>query len=230
MTGVENVITPEKGEAGPRKLRCIACQKQFTHKDTLRKHARKHNKNSVCGTCGRSFRAKGELRKHVEQVHYKRVKMILCSEEGCEVKFRSNYDLNLHLACDHSKGDSKIACTSCGMSFKHKNALISHQIKIHSAPKLACTSCRKTFSAKQSLQRHAKRCGKLEDEEKTVCCTYPECPMKFALDRYMKSHVRTVHVKNSFQCYVCDVSFNSRASRLRHVRKNHPDREQEITE
>ena len=60
--------------------------------------------------------------------------------------------------------------------------------------KFICGLCSKTFSSKQSLRQHYQEIH-VGNNEKTIECLASGCTKKFAVERYMKEHMKKVHDK-----------------------------------
>ncbi|CAG2109943.1 unnamed protein product [Medioppia subpectinata] len=78
----------------------------------------------VCLYCHRSFASKYKLKRH-EFVHKPLSKPFMCPWNGCELRFRSSFDMRRHLVT-HT-GERNFGCDECGKHFSRADKLKEHK-------------------------------------------------------------------------------------------------------
>lgn len=125
-----------------------------------------------------------------------------CSE--CHKKYRTNYDLNVHMSV-HS-GVKNFGCSVCGKRFSSMKYLTHHYVVHTNVKSYQCTFCSESFSRTSTRNRHIKS---VHSDERNYNC--PHCQKSFKLMNDVTTHVKKVHVpleqRKRFKCRECDKSF-----------------------
>ena len=94
---------------------------------------------------------------------------------------------------------------------EHTINVVKKDGKADLAPELSpCTKCTKTFTTKSNLRSHMQSCHNIGD----YC---PKCGTFFNSRKYMKRHLREVHIGFTFKCGKCHYRFKGKSSLDRHI-------------
>jgi len=94
-------------------------------------------------------------------------------------------------------------------------------------PSLKCERCRKTFCLYKSFQRHKRLNQCIEKGDDYVRpslrpCLCPHCGTQFTHRSSLRSHIKTVHLKEkNYRCDQCDQCYVDRTNLLRHIETKH---------
>jgi len=94
-------------------------------------------------------------------------------------------------------------------------------------PSLKCDRCRKTFCLYKSFQRHKRLNQCIEKGDDYVRpslrpCLCPHCGTTFTHRSSLRSHIKTVHLKEkNYRCDQCDQCYVDRTNLLRHIETKH---------
>lgn len=142
-----------------------------------------------------------------------------CSE--CDQSFTDGLLLISHLE-NHGREDllkGQLRCKICGREFDSQRALSRHKNSQHGvkSPLInSCEICAKSFRFPSDLEAH-KSC---HDPSRPFCCT--TCSLRFWSQKALNLHVTMSHPKfESFTCHVCNKSYLTRKSYVRHIREKH---------
>lgn len=118
-----------------------------------------------------------------------------CNEKGCTKVFKSDSNLNLHLAKTHGKTKllesnnvKQYHCpeTHCvyhqGKYLKNMKLLRQHYLKVHTNREHTCDKCQKSFTSDKSFQAHFPYCG-----VKFSCC---DCSVFYPSYESLQTHGR----------------------------------------
>lgn len=143
-----------KLHSGEKNYACIVCQKQFSQKIHLIRHAQIHTgicvKTFTCEICTKTFTEKRNLMTHMRT--HTGEKPFSCSL--CELSFSQKMSLDRHMT--RHTGDRPYACSFCPKQFCEKNKLEEHLRKHTGEKPFMCPICDKQFYLKRSLTLHAK--------------------------------------------------------------------------
>eukprot|EP00249_Psilotum_nudum_P020218 c27607_g1_i6 orf=403-1119(+) len=121
-----------------------------------------------------------------------------CSQEGCQVKCSSKYNLKRHLRMHSLKGNLRQG--------GRKEPLSKKQLLCCSKP-----DCGKAFAYPSQLRRHTLTVHAFEYA--AILCSLPGCGVYFSTSSALKEHLRSSHER--VNCEVC------KASVLRRCYKRH---------
>lgn len=169
----------KKGDKTVKIWVCGTCNKEFTHRYTLKRHLPIHTdeRKYVCNVCGKAFRQASSMSRHKAVhsddrpfvcdvcgkgfnrqstliVHRKtHVKEKIHTCEICDKGFHQKGNLKNHLFT-HS-GERPYKCDKCNSGFNQMSNLMCHKAHAHvEKPKFKCQLCDLEFSRKFSLRTH----------------------------------------------------------------------------
>jgi KRAB domain-containing zinc finger protein len=97
----------------------------------------------------------------------------------------------------------------CGRDYGSKQALRKHQRDHSGIYPFTCKTCNKGFSVRSRLLEHEM---KHEDKPVGICCI---CGFEAKSFAGLRTH-KNIHLKNSYDCSVCDKKFYSKQGLTRH--------------
>ncbi|VEN53006.1 unnamed protein product [Callosobruchus maculatus] len=198
-------------------LQCPRCSYKTTVKNTLRRHIVAHSKEaatlSVCQECNASFKHRVSLHDHILKKHPDLMasierKMHECTQ--CDYKTVKKHHLTKHMLKHDGMAFTPCICEHCHASFKSKETLESHILRIH--PNFVesikskiheCTQCNYRTIKKYTLTRHL--------------LTHPTTNFESSIER--KIH----------RCELCSYRSTLKNNVNRHIRLTHPSMELEKT-
>jgi len=214
-----------------KKFTCEICLKGFSHKQTMNKHKKVHQKEVIanynCDIDGCSYisERKDAIRSHVKRVHHKiknSESKTTCPKCGKEMnkKFFLNY---------HSKtcsGNIVFQCDICGKSgFVNKTTLKNHVNSIHIQLKLFdCEHCLSKFSTAMNLSTHRKRMHGVDKKGKISNRKFhcDQCGKIVTSNQKLRKHIMVVHEKKrNFACAYCNKLFSSNSNVMTHEGRVH---------
>uniref|UniRef100_A0A3Q4HZV1 C2H2-type domain-containing protein n=1 Tax=Neolamprologus brichardi TaxID=32507 RepID=A0A3Q4HZV1_NEOBR len=158
--------------------RCKVCGESFQSKVSLRKHAKKHSAESVCGVCGENA---GKI---------------------CHICGKTYQNIETHMR-SHT-GIKPYHCSVCGKSFPRSGALRRHK-RIHSGERpYICEFCGKTFIDNGALTLHIRNHTKDKPSNRISCET---CGKSLASIHVLEVHRRIHTGEKPFQCCICGKAF-----------------------
>lgn len=199
---------------GVKEHKCEECGKEFTLLKHLQRHQLVHTgeKPYKCHLCGRAFSQQGSLQAHSRT--HTGVKPYSC--KICGRAFALQSPLLSHMRT-HSQ-EKAFKCSTCGKAFTHRNTLSRHEL-IHTGVRpFKCDKCGKTFTQTNDLKRHSRIHTGLRPYKCHIC------GKAFTVEFTLVCHVRTHTGSRPYKCDHCDKTFTQPGARLKHARKNHPDK------
>uniref|UniRef100_A0A336KUQ3 CSON015391 protein n=1 Tax=Culicoides sonorensis TaxID=179676 RepID=A0A336KUQ3_CULSO len=219
---------------------CNYCYKQFHNLKKLESHLMKVHKEFECEKCGEILNGSVKLNLHLTQAHNHRSKVDCCPHCAKFVKYIHN-----HIAVVHKKlkryfcelcnrgcvtldalrahmrvhtGEKPYKCSfpECDQTFKQSGHRRQHERNFHGpvSDPVTCDICMKLFKNKYTLKEHRK----IHFSETIKC---KECDAVFALERYLKEHVKSVHnLSDPVICAECGKLFKTK-TRLQYHRRQH---------
>lgn len=202
------------------KLSCELCDKQFSVKDSVRKHMiSRHQpdmpKRFEC-QCGKMFKTGSQLGFHQRQIH--RTGYFPCEE--CEGKvFQTKIKLSDHFRQVHGK---TFPCEICGKLIAGSRKVKRH-MAAHGNPEFKCTytDCPKAFFGKEALKNHI---ASRHETQKFICSN---CGSAFSTMKNLRKHVQRQHKAEEIQCQVEGCSWTSKR---RDYLKAHYEKHKDIGE
>uniref|UniRef100_A0A336MC41 CSON009349 protein n=1 Tax=Culicoides sonorensis TaxID=179676 RepID=A0A336MC41_CULSO len=173
------------------------------------------NETFKCEMCDFETDEKKNLKRHMRKDHNSNGTE--CSEP--ENKVTEAHSINFIRAFDDIPIESRI--NSEDHKRHPRKAKESSPVKESENEEFNCDKCNYTTTKKKNLQAHI---STMHDPQPVDC---PECGKKVSKVRY-KKHLRTHTLE--FSCCVCAKRFSNRWNLKEHIRKNHPDRTDLISE
>ncbi len=223
---------------------CGKCHRVFTRKATLVSHMNLHTGQFQCEKCKKCFSTPFTCQRHVAEGK------CLGEEEGdaqgrfscsmCDKSYTHHWQLNLHIARDHSEG--VLCCNMCTKSFVKKEALLKHMIKCATmlqpgsdSVAIQCLFCDEEFLEPVKFRAHfmehthpfkCDECKKLflrqtgldnhqckgASDAPGAC---PICKKVIRTASYMAKHIHLAHGPEQ-QCEVCEKTFKRTDHFLNH--------------
>ena len=179
------------------KFQCKQCDKAFSLKSSLNRHANIHKENIPfqCTICSKLWTNKADLIRH-ERIHTGE-KPFVC--ESCNRACSTKSELTIHEKVHTVEG--LIECKICYKTFSHTKFLRAHE-KIHTGEKpFQCEICKKFFSLKFNLKMHKRS----HTGEKPYKCK--SCSKNFSSPSDLKRHEKTHTGERPHQCQICFKGF-----------------------
>ncbi|XP_077289989.1 uncharacterized protein LOC143913845 [Arctopsyche grandis] len=208
------------------KNQCQKCNMCFKSRKLLREHNAIHKKTSSttysCGACILTFRTRSLYRDHMrifknDKSHIEHTKASKPASEQiwCKICVKSFVDMKTYKQhCLRQHLTKPFICDKCGLTFKNKNGLTGHLIRMHKkkAP-LACELCTYSTTTTYNMTRHSQIHHK-QGVRKYVC---DKCPKLFGTSYGLKDHLATVHsLERPYSCNMCTHVFKLRSQLKRH--------------
>ncbi|XP_022061398.2 zinc finger protein 345-like isoform X1 [Acanthochromis polyacanthus] len=173
---------------------CKVCGEAFHSHGSLRKHAKSHSAESICGICGENLPASQMLMDHL-QTHRDAGKI-------CHICGKTYQNIDTHMR-SHT-GVKPYRCGICGKSFPRPGALRRHK-RIHSGERpYICEFCGKTFIDNGALTTHIRNHTGDKPANRVSCDT---CGKSLASVHVLEVHKRIHTGEKPFQCRVCGKAF-----------------------
>ncbi|XP_051811664.1 zinc finger protein 502-like isoform X2 [Acanthochromis polyacanthus] len=176
---------------------CKVCGEAFHSHGSLRKHAKSHSAESICGICGENLPASQMLMDHL-QTHRDAGKI-------CHICGKTYQNIDTHMR-SHT-GVKPYRCGICGKSFPRPGALRRHK-RIHSGERpYICEFCGKTFIDNGALTTHIRNHTGDKPANRVSCDT---CGKSLASVHVLEVHKRIHTGEKPFQCRVCGKAFRQK--------------------
>ncbi|XP_054167441.1 zinc finger protein 845-like [Oppia nitens] len=177
---------------------CELCGQGFKRKFILEEHIHIHDVNRQktyqCSECDKSFYKRFSLKQHMLSKHSTE-KSFKCGIDGCEDKFQSIYQRNLHRLTVHqlSKYSTK---------------------KVKNSYSCQWPGCDYQCSGKDRLENHTR----LHTGERPFVCQWPECDKRFRRKHHLRQHDICHKNLKPYVCQWpgCDYRGNSRGNYCAH--------------
>ena len=203
-------------------IQCDQCDYTTCRKSSLNFHIKRvHDptfKPEMCDKCEFVANSRGNLLRHMRTVHDK-IKPFQC--DHCQFATGTKQTLENHVRIKHDKIPKSFMCQHCSHSTASKGNLDIHIALAHSTVKpFKCKECSFETALKSHLKRHVTT---VHEKIKPYQCQL--CPYASQGKLQLQDHIRAIHeqVKGFFKCKWCNVDFNTRKARRRHVQELHPD-------
>lgn len=191
---------------------CQICGISFKDQIRLKRHISICHVGHRCTFCDKIFDAFHKLDKHKERFHGQ-VKTYECSL--CSAKFKSNYQLRVHLGKEHNVAKYRIKCDHCDKICTTKGAMVLHIQSMHSQFKYQCDLCEYTTGIKWLVKLHKRKHFAVKD----YCCSI--CDKRFGRSSNLRTHMK-VHVGVTGRvCRFCRRGFTDAESLEKHVQEFH---------
>ena len=181
----------------------------------------------TCDKCEKKFKMRSHLKRHEVAVHYK--KKEVCQYCGFQCSRKDNLVAHMRLIHEGETGP-QFECEVCNHAFHKRSDLVRHSKHLKSR----CSICADIFCTLKQLQQHNRmsnskyacgKCGKgfqdqanLDKHQSTsTSSTKCEvCDKEHCTVLELNKHKKT-HVKDSFQCNLCNKKFASKFCHKRHM-------------
>ncbi|XP_038120998.1 zinc finger protein 708 [Culex quinquefasciatus] len=181
------------------------CTKTCASLRLLQSHMESHS-SVICETCGERMPTTTRLKEHVLRYHSN--ERITC--EYCQRTFKTKCDLRNHVKNIHLS-DSVFKCETCGMEFRRKTILKSHEARHRDVYNFPCQQCDKKFKIKNLLQKHI---ATVHNEASLEC---EHCFKMFHRRALLMDHIETKHkIQMRFVCDVCVAIFYTQDDLVTH--------------
>ena len=165
---------------------CHICGIKLKSQTRFKIHLIKHENGErpfKCPECEKGFYTKPDLERHCLSHKPKRY---LCSQ--CDYSAALYYGLKRHLLTVHS-GERNFPCPDCGVSFKTKSYLKTHQISHSNIRNYECDFCSKKFKKASQLKIHRR----IHTGDYYASC----CGVNFVQQGNYKLHMSKFHLNGS---------------------------------
>ena len=181
-----------------------------------------HEKLFVCEICQKQFSSKQTLKKHKEEFHViKDATVFMCNI--CDLKCSNKRNLVEHMKI-HAQQKEVLRCKLCSdeINFKHTRNLRRHYLSVHKVipeyyltlrlnpmPELVCDICGEKFGRKDSLDKH---------KALQLCSTFNCSLCKFSSNNRdeLDEHLNVPHIR----CEYCDFQTIYQRNLVRHLKKH----------
>ncbi|XP_041985858.1 zinc finger protein 26-like [Aricia agestis] len=217
---------------------CPFCPKVYTKRETYARHVQRHHTinesnnqdlllNAIvdentgeftCTECRLVFSTLNSLKLHMRRKHnaFKENFRLKC--KICGLSYDKKESLKRHIRRKHDQG---AYCEVCNKQFVNREQYLNHS---HERPMVnQCHLCNFIFASQGGLAKHLRCTHNLQSPKKFFCST---CNEGFYDKRQLKPHFLKVHLKASYTCRYCNKIFKARESFKRHVRYQHPVKEE----
>uniref|UniRef100_A0A0P6JRV7 Putative transcription factor grauzone n=1 Tax=Aedes aegypti TaxID=7159 RepID=A0A0P6JRV7_AEDAE len=185
---------------------CEVCNKKFTTKHNLTKHALIHEESVQKPARKRRLR---ETAKHDKMI----AENVTLECDSCQEQHTSFVKLQQHSKAEHKK-HAVVFC--CGLKFHRKPLLIDH-LYFHLEPtRFQCKICHKNLHHTRSLKWHMDKYHAPE-ESRTLQCS--KCPKMFTHQRFLVLHEQ--YHNRKWHCKICDKRFIYEAVLKQHHKSVH---------
>lgn len=201
-----------------RRFRCESCHAKFVYMKDLITHNRIHTgeRPFTCNTCDKSFTQRGTYNTHKRLHDRDDHSKLPCP--SCELVFKSQKHLNLHIQYEHplTYATSKITVES-------NSASGSESIKKHSEMEVQKNSSVHSSSVYRdevnAVERKYRRKAKfILPSEPPYLCPVEFCDIVCKTRVKLRSHVRSVHWPKNFLCTECPARFVYEKDLMVHMR------------
>lgn len=187
---------------------CKYCSKEYTRKDGLILHERRHTgeRPFSCTYCEKKFSSTSARNKHI-QIHEKRWSHV-CSYCGQGFVHKPNFEYHV-LKC-HT-GEFPFPCDKCDKKFVRKQDLQRHDDTIHSTiPKqqYECDICNKHFTNPRYLKIHIKAHELPLEERKKFKCNI--CEAAFLTKVSLQHHILVHTGEMPYECEICKKRYKNK--------------------
>eukprot|EP00795_Rhopilema_esculentum_P013127 gene13127-3917_t len=199
-------------------LECKVCTEVFLKKNDLRQHMFQHNGHfkfkCPVENCERSFNEVYKLKSHIES----HLKTVQCQEDGCNIIFTTNRELENHKRKVHQPKTYKCRIDKCNKVFASASERDIH-VKNHGRFICSFPGCSQQFSRKSYMDVHTRS----HTNERPFKCSYTGCFATFTSASKLNRHQNSHSMAKPFLClyYECESSFKRRDNLNQHIKMHH---------
>lgn len=191
---ITHLVVHEKSHTGACVYQCYECGIGFANEELLSEHKKNY---------GHMNEIVEEIEESAEKEAYKKANFC----QICNKLFRSNVSFRLHNYKSH--GAPPALSVKQMIKIKPNHALVKPY---------KCSKCPESFILHTQLVMHMKK----HDENRPYKCKI--CFKKFKVDKNLKSHVDSVHLKKKkYICKTCGCGFVYRHFLVAHIGSKHKD-------
>lgn len=237
-----------------KKYQCNLCPKRYLTDFLLGQHKLSHEnrKGQKCDHCDFATNTLYDLRNHIKRIHMA-TKTFTC--QSCGKGFKRRCDMLNHHKAVHAPMKVYVKCPVCTIIILQKG-LASHMNNRHSEKgklrPFVCPVCGKAERYEKNLQRHYQSVHEPTDRGVIYQCS--ECPVYFYRRRELREHSfihfngptfdcatchklfksrkeltnhEYTHRCTKWPCPVCEIIFQTKSGRSKHMRKFHSEIKEE---
>lgn len=213
-----DVLYPADGNNCPR------CKMTFSTFGNLKRHYRithSSDKPFMCDACGKSFKTNDTLKNHAKT--HDREANLKYNCKFCGKGFFKQRGVLLHETV-HTPGAMGCMCDICGKSFRLKTNLRKHVLGMHTNQRIhKCEQCSQAFKLREQLMNHMRlhviKDGKVREVGYRYGKIY-ECDLCGSFKSSsgaLKVHMLTHSDERPHRCEICDQGFKVKSKLQRHV-------------
>ena len=195
------------------RTKCPLCDKGPYSKKKLELHNSFVHDQFERNCCGKKYTSKGKYLYHAKSHSPSASRASDYECQHCGKMFLNTRVLSRHVETIHNKPNE--SCTICKRQFSDRGNLRRHIRQVHTDLKpYKCDECGQTFGDKGNLNRHVLT---RHEGAREQC---PQCSQTCILGT-LQRHIRSVHLKQIYNCSDCDKDFRTRYGLHSHVNEKH---------